>query len=342
MTHLVHLSSSALRFVAEPEETLLQAGLRQGLALPFGCQSGRCGSCRARILSGLVDSPPAGEAGLSRQERAAGYVLMCQSRARSPIELRLDQPPGVERRRPRTLTARVAAKRPLANDVIELTLKLPAGAPFEFLPGQYVDFLLDGGQRRSFSIACPDATGNVLQFHLRVTPGGRFAQFVRDEMPERTLLRFEGPLGAFYLREDAGRRPALLVAGGTGFAPIKAMLERAFSRDPGRRLHLFWGARTNDDLYLHGLALSWAATHPGFSYTPVLSEPDPAWDGVRGLVHEAVLQRYPDLQQHAAYLAGPPAMVHAGRRGFLGAGLDPDHLFYDPFDYAFETWPSLG
>lgn len=353
MTHSVHLARSARRFTAEPGETILAAGLRQGLALPFGCQSGTCASCRVRLNSGRVEYAPAparkpppsllpgAPPALSDAEIKAGYILMCLARPRSDLELDLHQPEGLELLRPRQLTVRVAGHRALSHDVIELRVTLPKGEPFRFLPGQYVDFLLPDGKRRSFSIANADAGGLMLEFHLRVTQGGMFAHYVQDEMPERTLLRFEGPLGAFYLRENSDR-PALLMAGGTGFGPIKAMLERQFARSAARPLHLFWGARAQRDIYLDSLARNWAQRHSNFRYTPVLSEPDDGWRGERGLVHEALLRAHPKLAGHEVYMAGPPAMIHAGKQAFVAAGLDADHLFYDSFDYAFETWPGLG
>ena len=396
MAHFVHLSGSQHRFSVESGETILAAGLRQGLALPFGCQSGGCGSCRVRLLSGPVTypaTPTSHSRALSEAEIQAGYILMCQAQAAGDVELLLHQPEGLEQRRPRPWTAKVIEHRILSHDVAGLWVKLPQGPqPFRFLPGQYVDFLLvdaprpfESGpraeaipirtpalapsashsrqtphKRRSFSIAKANAADSILEFHLRITPGGLFAHYVQDEMPDRTLLRFEGPLGAFYLREDSAR-PALLMAGGTGFAPIKAMLEHqiqhggaaagviekdlgspALALGAARPLHLFWGARSSRDLYQDALAREWAARHPWFRYTPVLSEPEAGWTGERGLVHEILLQTYPRLDGHEVYMAGPPAMVHAGKRAFAAAGLVADHLFYDSFDYAFETWPALG
>lgn len=361
MAHFVHLSGSQHRFGVESSETILAAGLRQGLALPFGCQSGGCGSCRVRLLSGPVTYPAAATShphALSEAEIQAGYILMCQAQAAGDLELLLHQPDGLEQRRPRSWTAKVIEHRILTHDVAGLWVKLPQGPqPFRFLPGQYVDFLLADGprpfqagprhsrqalrKRRSFSIAKANAADSILEFHLRITPGGLFAHYVQDEMPERTLLRFEGPLGAFYLREDS-ERPVLLMAGGTGFAPLKAMVERQFARGSRRPFHLFWGARASRDLYQDALVREWAARHPQFRYTPVLSEPEAGWTGERGLVHEILLQTYPRLDGHEVYMAGPPAMVHAGKRAFTAAGLDADHLFYDSFDYAFETWPLLG
>ncbi|MGH8455881.1 MAG: 2Fe-2S iron-sulfur cluster-binding protein [Stenotrophobium sp.] len=343
MTQQVYLAGRPVRFAVEDGETILAAGLRQHLALPFGCQSGGCGSCRVRLINGKVDypfPPPA----LSQAEIDAGYILMCLARPACDLELDLHQPAQLEELRPRQLPARVLSRELLAHDVIGLKLKLPKGEKFRYLPGQYIDILLDGGRRRSFSIAnAPDVNGasETLELHLRITPGGRFAQFVQTEMPERTILRFEGPLGAFYIREDSDR-PILLMAGGTGFSPAHAMAEDLLAKSGTRPIHLFWGARMQRDLYLDAKVRTWAAQYPRFLYTPVLSEPDADWRGKTGLVHEALLRAYPDLRGYEVYLSGPPVMVQAGKRSFAAAGLDADHLFYDSFDYAFETWPQLG
>lgn len=337
MIHQVYLAGRDRSFAADAGETVLEAGLRQHLTLPFGCRSGGCGSCRVQLLRGEVEHrlpPPA----LSQAERDAGYILMCLAEARSELTLDLHQPARMERLRPRQLPVRAHARTALSHDVIGLSLKLPRGEIFDYLPGQYVDFLLEDGKRRSFSIAnAPN--GETLELHLRIAPGGRFAHWVRDEMPERAILRIEGPLGAFYVREDS-ERPMLLMAGGSGFAPVKAMLEDLFARGSTRPAHLFWGVRSREDLYLHALAERWAAEQPQFRYTPVLSEPDAGWNGERGFVHEALLRAYPRLAGYEIYLSGPPVMVRIGKDAFAAAGLDADHLFYDSFDYAFETWPA--
>ncbi len=326
-------------FPVEESETLLAAGLRHGLALPFGCQSGGCGSCRVRLVSGTIDypfPPPA----LSAAEQAAGYILMCLAHARSPLTIALHQPPQLDSLRPRQLPVRALKKEWLAHDVLCLTLKLPKGDGFQYLPGQYVDLLLAEGRRRSFSIA-NKANGETLELHIRVTPNGRFANWAAHEMPERAILRLEGPLGAFYLREDSSR-PIIMVAGGTGIAPIHAMLDALLEKSPSRPTELYWGVRSERDLYLDAKLRAWADAHPQFRYVPVLSEPDVDWRGARGLVHEAVLAAHPSLAGHDAYLSGPPVMVRAGKDAFIAAGLSADDLYYDSFDYAFETWPQLG
>ncbi len=333
----MYLAGRDARFTVDEGETVLAAGLRQRFMLPFGCQSGGCGSCRVRLLQGEVEHrmpPPA----LSAAEIEAGYMLMCLAQPKSDLTIDLHQPPQLENLRPRQLPCRALSREMLADDVIRFVVKLPKGERFDYLPGQYIDFLLEDGRRRSFSLAnAPN--GETLEMHLRITPGGRFARWVQREMPDRAILRFEGPLGAFYIREKP-ERPIVMVAGGTGFAPLKAMLEGLFAAGLKRPVHLFWGARRRADLYLHALVEQWARQHPLFRYTPVLSEPDADWRGETGLVHEAVLRAHPQLGGHAAYLSGPPAMVRAGKDAFIAAGLDADHLYYDSFDYAFETWPA--
>ncbi|TXH05712.1 MAG: 2Fe-2S iron-sulfur cluster binding domain-containing protein [Nevskiaceae bacterium] len=339
MTHQVYLADRPVSFAVEDGETVLAAGLRQHLALPFGCQSGGCGSCRVRLTAGAVAYPFAPPA-LSQAEIDAGYILMCLARSQSDLTLELHQPPQLDELRPRKLPSRVLSKRMLSHDVIELRLKLPKGDALRYLPGQYLDILLDDGRRRSFSIAnAPN--GETLELHLRVAPGGKFARWVLDEMPDKAILRLEAPLGAFYIREDSSR-PILIMAGGTGFSPAKAMLEDLLPRAAQRRVHLFWGGRAQADLYLDAEVRAWAARYPQFRYSPVLAEPDAGWAGEAGFVHEALLRAYPSLSGYEVYLCGPPAMVQAGKRAFLAAGLDADHLFYDSFDYAFETWPQLG
>lgn len=336
----MYLADRPQPFSVEPGETVLQAGLRSGLPLPFGCQSGGCASCRVRLRSGEIDypfPPPA----LSEAEVEAGYILMCLARPRSDLVLELHQPPQLDALRPRQFPARLHARQWLCHDVLRLSLKLPRGSDFTYLPGQYLDFLLEDGRRRSFSIAnAPN--GETLELHVRVTPGGRFAHWAAHEMPERAILRVEAPLGAFYLREDSPR-PMLMMGGGTGVAPLHAMLQRWLARTDARPVHLYWGVRGRRDLYLHDTLETWAAQYPQrFRYTPVLSEPDADWSGERGLVHEAVLRAQRSrLRDCDVYLSGPPVMVRAAKDAFLGAGLDADHLFYDAFDYAFETWPGM-
>lgn len=339
MSHQVYLADTPQSFQVETGETILAAGLRHGFALPFGCQSGSCASCRVRLQRGSV-TQRAPSSALSADESSAGYVLMCRAEPASDLVIELHQPADIDSLRPRQLPVRVQQKTWLAHDVLGLTLKLPRGEAFRYLPGQYIDLLIADGRRRSFSIA-NRPNDETLELHVRVTPEGRFANWAANVMPERAILRLEGPLGAFYLREESSRT-ILMMAGGTGIAPIFAMLEDLLTRQTPRSIALYWGVRAQRDLYLDAQLSAWAAAHPQFRYTPVLSEADADWTGAQGLVHEVLLAAHPQLAGTEVYLSGPPVMVRAGKDAFLNAGLDADHLFYDSFDYAFETWPALG
>lgn len=340
MVFQVQLTDRPVEFTLQDDESILAGGLRHGLTLPYGCQSGGCGSCRVRLREGQI-SYPQEPAALSAAERESGYILMCLARARSDLALELHQPLEMDALKPRSLPARLIDKRMLADDVVGLRLQTPPANPLRYMAGQYLDFLLDDGRRRSFSIANAPNDQGIVELHLRHVAGGRFVDWVINEMPERAMFRIEGPLGAFYLRDDS-RRPMLLMAGGTGFAPVRAMIQHYMNLRLDRPLHLYWGARQAADLYALAEIRAWVQDHAQLQFTPVLSEADANWQGARGWVHEALLADYPQLQAHEVYMSGPPPMIQAAKPAFAAAGLDADHLYYDSFDYAFETWPALG
>lgn len=339
MSYTVYLGDSGRPFPVEAGQSLLAAGLAAGVPLPYGCSAGTCAACRCRVRSGEVRHRRA-PAALSQAEQDAGYALLCQAEAASDIVLDWRAPADARATPPSVWPCRLLERRWLADEVLGVRLKLPRGEQaFEYLPGQYVDFLLDNGERRSFSLAtAPD--GESIELHVKVTPDGRFSRYLAEELPERSMLRFEGPLGAFYLHERD--RPLVMVAGGTGFAPIKAIIEDALVTTPERAIHLVWGVRQAADLYLQEQVQAWSERYPGFRYTPVCSDAGPEWSGARGLVHEVLAQLHPDLSAHALYISGPPAMVRAARETGLARGVDPDHLHYDSFDDAHITWPELA
>jgi CDP-4-dehydro-6-deoxyglucose reductase len=235
----------------------------------------------------------------------------------------------------KTLPCRVVDMQRAAHDVMVLKLKPPQSERLAFLAGQHIDILLRNGLRRSYSLANAPHDDEFLQLHVRHVPGGLFSEQVFTRMQEKDLLRFQGPLGTFVVREES-ERPIIFVAGGTGFAPIKAMIEHALHRDTRRPMHLYWGVRARRDLYLHDLAQVWAQVHANLLYTPVLSEPLPedSWRGRTGWAHAAVLQDYPDLRAHEVYASGPPPMIEAVKQTFAAHGLAAGALFYDSFDYA--------
>lgn len=336
MSHRIRILPSGHEFTAAADESLLDAALQQGHVLPYGCRNGTCATCIGRVVAGEVrypgdTLPPA----LSEAEHAGGQALLCQACAASDCEIEvqeIDRPDDIV---VRTLPVRVTAIEPVAHDVTVLRLKLPAAERLQFLAGQYIDLLLRDGRRRSFSLANPPHDDEQLELHVRRVPGGRFSDRLLADMREKALLRFEGPLGTFFLREESDR-PIILMAGGTGFAPIKSIVEHAVAARIERPMHLFWGVRAKRDLYMDALARGWAEQHAHIDYTPVLSEPEQAdeWAGETGFVHDAVLRAYPDLSGHQLYMSGPPPMIEAAREAFRAAGLPRDELFFDSFDYA--------
>lgn len=336
MSYRVTLKPKNETITAEARETVLDAALRSGHVIPYSCRGGTCGSCLGTVLEGEVvypsgTRPPA----LTEQEQAAGKALFCQAHAASDLVIEVREIDAAADLQIRVLPCRVIRLHKLAPDVMQLDMRLPAHERLQFLAGQYIDLLLRDGRRRSFSLANPPHADEHLELHVRHVPGGRFSSYVFNDMQKKSIMRFRGPLGTFFLRKDSDR-PIIMMGGGTGFAPLKAMLEDAFHHGIKRDIHLYWGARTRRDLYLDELPRRWAKQHPGFRYTPVLSEPDfgDDWNGRTGLVHASVTEDYPDLSGHEIYMSGPPPMIEAARRDFAARGLPSEQLFYDSFEYA--------
>jgi CDP-4-dehydro-6-deoxyglucose reductase, E3 len=321
------------RSISVPEDLpVLAAAQLAGLPLPHSCRSGRCGSCRARLLSGRIEYVGGPPLGLSAQETGQGYVLLCQSLARSDlvVEARLIQSAATAEIK--TLPGRIARRVQLAPDVMQLVLRVPAVESMEFLAGQYLDVLLEGGQRRSYSVANAPHAGSQFELHVRHIAGGVFSEAVFGSLREGGLLKVEGPLGHFIYQ--SGAEPAIFIAGGTGFAPIKAMLSQALGEDSQRALHLYWGARDAAGIYEAALLRDWASRHSRLCVHTVLSAAPAAGSHRCGWVHEAVLEDHPDLEPFAIYAAGPPALIDAIARDFPARGAQPPRLFLDSFDYA--------
>ncbi len=332
MSYQVTVMPGGQQFVAAADETLLEAALRQGLVLPYGCRDGACGTCKGKVLGGAVEQ---GEAqALSAEEKADGMALFCCARAVSDLTIECRQVGTAGDIPVKTLPARVEKLERLAPDVIELGLRLPASERLQFLAGQYIDILLKDGGRRSFSLANAPHDEGLLQLHIRHVPGGVFTDQVFGTLKVRDILRFNGPHGSFFLRENSDK-PLILLAGGTGFAPIKALVEHALHKGYKRAMHLYWGCRSRSDLYLDALPQAWAAAGQ-LAYVPVLSEPsaEAHWTGRTGLVHQAVLADFPDLSGHQVYACGAPAMIDAARRDFTAAGLPEAEFFADAFTFS--------
>ncbi len=335
MSHNIRIESSGHEFIAEEKETVLAAALRQGVTLAYSCRNGVCGTCKGKILAGQVDYGVYEDKAMSVAERNAGAALFCQAVPLTDLVIEAKEISAAKDIPIRILPCRVAKMEKPADDVMQLWLKLAEGQRLQFLAGQYVDILLSGGQRRSFSLANAPLTDEQLQLHIRHVPGGHFTGHVFNKMQEKDLLRFQGPFGTFFLRDDTDW-PAILVAGGTGFAPICSILQHAFAQGVTRPMHLYWGARARRDLYLDELPRAWAREYPNFQYTPVLSAPasDESWVGRGGWVHAAVAADFPDLRQHEVYASGPPPMIDALKRVVAEQGLPADRLYYDSFEFA--------
>lgn len=329
----------------EEGETILDAALRAGLNLPHSCKGGHCASCLAKLVEGRVTYPAGKPLGLSDQDEASGYALLCQAHAASVdllVEVRHLQPAPVETR-VRSLPCRIEKMHPLAPDVMAVFVRLPAGEQFEYMAGQYLDIMLPQNRRRSFSIANPPHEAGLIELHIRRVAGGEFTQQLFAGMKEKTLLRVEGPLGQFWFREQSPR-PALLIGGGTGYAPLRAMLKHLLGRGDGRPLHLYWGGQTRADLYEDEQIRWLSSAHPNLAYIPVLSNTTAgdAWTGRTGFVHAAALADFGhEVKSYDVYTSGPPAMVEAIRRDFIQRGLPPQQLFFDSFDYAPDALEKL-
>ncbi len=337
MSYQVTLKPSGHIFSAHTGETVLQAALREGFPLPYGCRNGACGTCKGKIIQGTVDFGSHNEDTLTEMEKRAGMALFCCASPLSDLVVECREIGAIKDIKVKTLPCRVHKLERVAPGVMVISLKLPANERLQFLAGQYIDIFMKNGKRRSFSLANAPHDDELLQLHVRNYLGGTFAEHVFTRMKERDILRFEGPLGTFFLREDSDK-PIIFVASGTGFAPVKSILEHAFHvrnlRGNERQMMLYWGNRTKTDLYMTDLAESWQQKHDNFTFIPVLSEalPQDNWSGRTGLVHQAVLEDLGDLTGYQVYACGAPAMVEAAHKDFTKLrGLPEDEFFSDAF-----------
>ena len=335
MPYQISLLPDDVRFAADADQSVLESALAAGLLIPHGCRNGACGACKGRVITGRIDHRNTAESVLPATERESGYALLCCAVPCSDLVLEVSSVRRAGDVPVKKLPCRVQLLERVAPDVMKIELKLPAGEPFQFYAGQYIDILLADGQRRSFSIAnAPDEQGSI-ELHVRLIDKGVFTGHVFNGMKVRDILRFEGPLGTFRLSDAP--LPVIMVAGGTGFAPIKAMIEEMIRRDVQRSVTLYWGARTQSGLYMDKLARHWETQLTGFRYIPVLSEniPEDGWSGRRGLVHEAVLADMADLSDHEVYVCGAPAMIDAARRAFRAERNLPEKAFFaDAFTFS--------
>lgn len=329
----IQIEPSGRNFTVSSTETLLAAGIAQGINLPYGCKDGACGSCKCKMVSGSVTHGPHQSKALSDEEEAQGFVLPCCATATSDVVLESRQVTAEGALPIKKMPTRVTLMERKSPDVMRLLLQMPANEVFAYHAGQYIEFLLRDGLRRSYSMAnAPHLIAHGLELHIRHMPGGKFTDQVFGSMKERDILRIEGPYGSFYLREQESK-PMVLLASGTGFAPIKALIEEMQFKGITRSATLYWGGRRPHDLYMDDWVKTKLTEMPNLRYVPVVSDalPEDGWTGRTGFVHQAVLQDEPDLSGHQVYACGAPIVVESAQRDYVRVGLPMDEFYADAF-----------
>ena len=327
---------SGRAFAAQAGEPMLVAAIRAGVGLPYGCKDGACGSCKCKKLSGTVVHGEHQSKALSVEEEAAGFVLTCCGVAHSDVVLEARQVTDEGAYPVRRMPVRVAGAERLSHDVMRVQLQLPATDPLRYHAGQYIEFILQGGLRRAYSMAnAPHTQGDApgVELHVRHMSGGVFTDHVFGAMKAREILRIEGPFGSFFLREDSDK-PIVLVAAGTGFAPIKALLEHMRFKAIARTTTLYWGGRRPADLYMDAWVQEQLEHLPQLRYVPVVSDalPEDGWSGRTGFVHQAVLDDFADLSNCQVYACGSPIVVELSRDTYSAQrGLPPEEFYADAF-----------
>ena len=335
MSFNITVQPSGRTYVAEPDEALLAAAIRSGIGLPYGCKDGACGSCKCKKLEGTIVQGTHQLKALSLEEAAQGFILTCCATALTDVVIESRNVTDESAFPIKKMPTRVASLSRASHDVMLMRLQLPAADVFKYHAGQYVEFMLRDGARRAYSMAnAPHTQAETpqVELHVRHTPGGKFTDHVFSAMKEKEILRVEGPFGSFYLREDS-TKPMVLLASGTGFAPIKAMIEHMQFKRITRPAVLYWGGRRPADLYMHDWVQARVAEMPNLSYVPVVSDAlaEDAWTGRTGFVHKAVLQDLPDLSRHQVYACGAPIVVDSAQVAYIEAGLPEDEFFADSF-----------
>lgn len=333
MTFQVTVTPSGRQFSCDADETVLSAALRAGVILPYGCKNGACGSCKGKVTDGTVVHGNHQQRALTEDEAAQGMSLFCCAKPQSDLTIEARELVANDEYPVKKMPTRIAKLEKLSDDVMLLALQLPANEKLNYRAGQYIEFLLRDGKRRSYSMANAPHYAEHITLHIRHMPGGLFTDQVFSILKERDILRFEGPQGTFYLREDSDK-PIILLASGTGFAPIKALVEQLIHTKSTRPVALYWGGRRPADLYMDKLCQEWAAQLPGFRYVPVISDAqaEDQWQGRTGFVHQAVMADHTDLSGYQVYACGAPVMVDSAKRDFVAqCQLPADEFYADSF-----------
>ena len=324
-------------FRTDGDSAILDDALIHGLNFPYGCQKGFCGKCKATIIEGEVGYEGDIPNGITPEEVAGGMALLCQCRAKSDVALVIDELDSVADIEVRTLPCKVQSIEHLNHDVTQIFLKIPNAESLQYLAGQYIDLIHPNFEPRAFSIANAPGNDGLIELHVRLIEGGKFTNFIFNQLEEKSLLQLEGPKGDFFFREDS-KKPVILMAGGTGFAPIKSIVEHAIATKLNREIYIYWGVRDEVDLYMD-LSQQWADENDNIHFVPVLSQPNEDWQGRKGFVHESILEDFEDLTGYEVYACGPPEMVKSAAKRFVEQGMIQDNFFSDAFVFAFTKSP---
>jgi CDP-4-dehydro-6-deoxyglucose reductase len=325
---------SGKTFSVDSDETILDGAISHGVNFPYGCQKGFCGQCKATIIEGEVGYEAEIPNGITIQEINDGMALLCQCKAKTDIKLVVSELNSVADIQLKKLPCRVDSINKLSDDVVQLFLKIPGSESLQYLAGQYIDLIHSDYGPRAFSIANAPVNSSTIELHVRIIDDGKFTNYILNELEEKSLLKVEGPKGNFYFREDS-EKPAILVAGGTGFAPIKSIVEHMLETGNDREVFIYWGVRDEPDIYMN-VAEIWSLNNKNIHFVYVLSEPNPKWSGRVGYVHKSVLEDFEDLSGYDVYACGPPIMIESVANTFVNNGMKKDNFYSDSFEFAFE------
>lgn len=329
-TYKIKIKSSGLEFDVKPSQTILEGAIASGITLPYGCQDGACGSCKGKVISGKYFLNEYQSSALTDSDIKAGNTLYCKSMAQEDLVIEPNIPEVYDQYSPKVVPVKVESLTRLNHDVMQMFLKLPAKETFRFKAGQYIEFIMGDGSRRAFSMANAPLD-SMIELHLRLIEGGKFTSFVFNEMKEKSIHRIEGPIGQFYLRDS--EKPIIFIAGGTGFAPIKSIIEDMIANKNKRKIYLYRGVRSEKDFYMNELVNDWIKKLEGLKYIPVV-EDGLSEDARSGYVHHAVLEDFKNLNDIQIYCCGAPGLVENAFKDLTKSGLPDDQFFADAFTFA--------
>lgn len=318
--------SSGKEFFIEETSSILSAAINANIKIPYSCKTGRCNTCKSKLISGVTQAISE-EIGLTQSEVDEGWILSCVRKAETDIVLEVEDLDNIDIPKAVTLPCRISGVDYIGKDVVKIKLRLPPKSNFKYLPGQYIDIIGIKGVRRSYSLANTGAD-NLLELHIRSVDGGVLSDYWFNSAKENDLLRLNGPLGTFFLRDIEGK-DLIFLATGTGIAPIKAMLEDLEATqkiDQAKSVTVFWGGRCEQDLYFDVQKIS-----NKFKYIPVLSRSKEDWVGQKGYVQDVATELMPNLENAVVYACGSEKMIFSAKKKFLKSGLDEKKFYSDAF-----------